>query len=93
MANDVLPKRGLLGLTLEKARKHRWEHGRAKHGGDGFDGHPLIELDRKLVDALGCIGEAHRQGFHTVYLEERLFDLCEDVRELCWYERVWERKG
>jgi hypothetical protein len=86
------PKEGLLGLTIDQARDLRWRNGRVQYGGSAFVGHPLIKLDEELLDAMNYVGEARRKGFAVDGIEERIFEVCEDVRSLSWCERVWERK-
>ena len=76
-----MAKENLLGLKVDQARDLRW----SLVGSEAIE-HPLVEAYVKMLDALGLIGEAHRRGFHTIYLEEELYELCDEVHTAIWQQ-------
>jgi hypothetical protein len=51
-----------INLDTDAAARLKWSRGREKYG-DAFVGHPLLELDEELLDALNYVTEAERQGW------------------------------
>lgn len=51
-------------LPLEAACAEKWKTGAAKHG-DVFQGHPLVELDNELIDAINYALEAKSRGWNV----------------------------
>ena len=73
----------LISISTEEARRRKWEEGRARHGSE-FVGHPLLELDEELLDALNYCDEALRQGYDVEEIRCALFPLRDAVRSIYW---------
>lgn len=71
----------LIHLPIEEARAVKWKRGRERYG-PVFIGHPLVELDEELLDAMNYAEEATRSGFDMAGIPEDLRRLCERIRAI-----------
>ena len=81
-AEDMAPASGvmkLIDLPIDRARRVKWERGRARYG-PVFVGHPLEELDEELLDGMNYAAEAARRGFPMAGISEDIRRLCERIR-------------
>lgn len=67
-------QRGLIDLPITDACREKWTAGRRKYG-PVFVGHPLVELDFELIDALNYEEEATRRGYQMGVMRETLLAL------------------
>lgn len=49
-------------LSVDEARRRRWDEGRRHYGGDSFVGDPMAELYEELLDSLNYIDAYRQQG-------------------------------
>lgn len=51
-----------INLETDTALREKWARGAEQYGQE-FVGHPLVELDEELLDAINYVEEAKRQGW------------------------------
>jgi hypothetical protein len=68
-------------LETEEALVAKWKRGEEQYG-TVFVGHPLLELDEELLDAINYVAEAERQGWQIPGARRLLFYLRAAIRAL-----------
>ena len=70
-----------IGMDTAEALKAKWARGAEQYGAK-FVGHPLLELDEELLDALNYVAEAERQGWPIGQARPWLSAIREAVRRV-----------
>jgi len=68
-------------MPTDEALKAKWARGAEQYGA-AFVGHPLLELDEELLDAINYVAEAERQGWEIGEVRPWLLAIREGVRRI-----------
>lgn len=69
----------LIDLEIDEACRLKWQRGQKVYG-QTFVGHPLIQLDEELIDALNYLEEAARWGYDIGDIPQQLRAIRERTR-------------
>lgn len=70
----------VIELPLVRGCIERWNRGRKRYGGDGFDGDPLLELYEELIDGINYCDQAEMHGHRLGEVRAVLMEAAERVK-------------